>query len=343
MTNLNRKLAKSFLPQSAVLELTYRCNQKCVFCSNPWCASEPNFDQFPELTKDEWFDVITLLVKKGVKTLTFTGGEPLLKKGFDEILSHAVNIGNNTPEILVISNGKKMSNRVLDLLADDDVNLMMSLPGIRTYEYHTGGEDPKKILKWFSEAQSRGINSTAGITVTKKNLYELEETISLALLSGAENILLNRFLPGGRGLSHIEELSLSISEIQKMLEITEKVLDQSNRLGAIGTELPRCIVDPSQYNRLQVSTKCAAGVGFFVIGPSGYIRVCNHSETRLNHITEVDELKSNQYWRMFTQKEYLPDNCLSCQYMLECDGGCREAANILSNTLKAEDPILSEK
>ncbi|HEY3444957.1 MAG TPA: hypothetical protein VGK67_01285 [Myxococcales bacterium] len=32
------RLAASFLPRTAVLEMTYRCNHVCLFCSCPWSA-----------------------------------------------------------------------------------------------------------------------------------------------------------------------------------------------------------------------------------------------------------------------------------------------------------------
>lgn len=45
------------------------------------------------------------------------------------------------------------------------------------------------------------------------------------------------------------------------------------------------------------STRCAAAKGFFVIGPAGYIRVCNHSANRVEHISTVDRLATKPYWK----------------------------------------------
>ena len=100
-----------------------------------------------------------------------------------------------------------------------------------------------------------GITTTVNITVTKKNLFELYETISEALIAGADSLLLNRFLPGGRGLKYAKELLLSIEDINKMLDIAEEVLKTANRKGSVGTELPKCIIDTSKYSYLKVSTK----------------------------------------------------------------------------------------
>jgi radical SAM protein with 4Fe4S-binding SPASM domain len=216
----------------------------------------------------------------------------------------------------------------------------MSLPGLATFPEHTqGGTTAEQVLGWFREAKAAGVTTTVGVTVTSKNLQELYETLATALLAGADTVLLNRFMPGGRGLKH-RDLELSREQLTQMVETAEDVLRQAGRYGSIGTELPLCLVDPSKYTHLKVGTRCSAALDFFVVDPSGYTRVCNHSQVRLNHWREIDKLKDNPYWRRFTQKDYLPKPCFSCPQMGECDGGCREAAHIIGGSLDAIDPLL---
>ncbi|MDG5816543.1 hypothetical protein QA601_15705 [Chitinispirillales bacterium ANBcel5] len=73
------------------------------------------------------------------------------------------------------------------------------------------------------------------------------------------------------------ELMLWREQILEMLDTAEKVLRHANRRGSIGTEIPRCVVDPSRYKYINMATTCSAAKSFFVVDPSGYIRVCNHS------------------------------------------------------------------
>ena len=40
MDSTTRRLAPSFLPATAVLEMTYRCSHACLFCSCPWFADD---------------------------------------------------------------------------------------------------------------------------------------------------------------------------------------------------------------------------------------------------------------------------------------------------------------
>lgn len=349
--------APSFLPSTAVLEMTYRCNHACRFCSCPWFDERGGFDERPEMDAGQWKGLLSRLCAMGVMNLAFTGGEPLLKEGIEEVLVHAAGCTTEhieteggrlvsrpgPPKLYLLTNGKILDEAVLDLCAAHGIHLSLSLPGLETFAYHTDGGNPHRVLEGFAKAKERGIETTVGVTVTAKNLHELYETIAHALIAGADDLLLNRFLPGGRGLRYAEELNLRREQIPEMLDIAESVLRKADRQGHVGTELPKCVFEAKRYERLQVASRCSAAKDFFVVDPSGYVRVCNHSPVRLEHFDRVEELKRNPYWRRFVMKDYLPAGCAGCGQSLQCDGGCREAAHILGGDPAAVDPALAVK
>jgi radical SAM protein with 4Fe4S-binding SPASM domain len=349
------RLAPSFLPPTAVLEMTYRCNHRCAFCSCPWEEPDGGFTRFDELSIDAWKDVLRTLAGMGVCTFAFTGGEPLLKRGLFDLMEYAATLTSEhiesvdgglqsrmaPPRLHLLSNGLAVDWAVIDFCKRFDVQLSMSLPGLSTYREHTGAGDPDHILAMFTKAAREGVATVAAVTVTRKNLAELHATISAALLAGARQLLLNRFLPGGRGLENAEQLWLDRHQVREMLDTAEEVLRDADRYGSVGTELPKCILDGAKFERLQVGTRCSAAIDFFVVDPSGYIRACNHSPKRLNHVAEIDKVKTHPYWRRFTQKDYLPTACGGCNWIGECDGGCREAAHIVTGALDGPDMVLA--
>jgi len=69
-------------------------------------------------------------------------------------------------------------------------------------------------------------------------------------LAGADQLLMNIFLKGGRGLRYVNDLSLSSNEIIEALDQTERVLQSAGRFGSVGTELPKCLVNGKQYEKL---------------------------------------------------------------------------------------------
>lgn len=356
---IDRLPAVSFLPTSAVLEMTWACNHRCIFCSCPWEREDAlALPRPPEMSVSWWKNLCTRLVKMGVQDFAFTGGEPLLKKGLAEIIAHTASLEGprirsvdgalvqeeGRPEIFLLSNGRIMDQAHIDLCAKHGVQLSISLPGLTTFAEHTGGGDPDLVLRWFGVAHAAGVITTAGITVTRRNLFELERTIATALVAGADRILLNRFLPGGRGLSYAKDLALSPDEVLQALDIAEKVLASANRFGNVGTEIPRCLVDPERYPHLSVGNGCAAARSFFVVGPAGRIRVCNHSPVELCHADDLDDpkrgLRQDPYWRRFALGDYQPSACKSCSQISRCAAGCRECAHFVTGDVRAPDPLM---
>jgi radical SAM protein with 4Fe4S-binding SPASM domain len=359
MSNADEKaqsrLASSFLPATAVLEMTYRCNHRCIFCSCPWENPAGGFARRDELSIDAWKNVLHTLTDMGVCHFAFTGGEPLLKEGLFDLIEYAATLTaeyiesgedglesrHAPPKLYLLSNGTAVDWAVLDFCKRFDVQLSMSLPGLATYREHTDGGDPDHVLEMFQKAAALDIPTVAAVTVTRKNLGELHATLAAAFLAGARQLLMNRFLPGGRGLRHAGDLSLDRGQVLQMLDTAEEVLGDAGRYGSLGTELPKCVLDGRRYERLLVGTRCSAAIDFFVIDPSGYVRTCNHSPQRLNHVDEIDKVKTHPYWRRFTQKEYLPAACGGCASLGDCDGGCREAAHIVSGVLDGPDSLLA--
>jgi radical SAM protein with 4Fe4S-binding SPASM domain len=164
--------------------------------------------------------------------------------------------------------------------------------------------------------------------------------MAAALISGADQVLLNRFLPGGRGLANAGRLALDRDQVKVMLATASYVLQKAGRPGSLGTETPFCVSDPSLYPGVHVGTRCSAATHFFTVGPSGLIRVCNHSEVSLAHVTEWRKLKDDPYWKTFVFRRHVPPECRGCDRAASCDAGCREAAHIVTGSLNAPDPVI---
>lgn len=334
------RVGQGLLPATAVLELTYACNHECLFCSCPWYGQ--GFEELPELTVEEWKSVLTALASRGVSEFAFTGGEPLLKEGWKEIVQSACTLdvtrpgqdstAGQAPGVHLISNGRSMGGDELRFLAEQGVHLMLSLPGIDTYQELTGGGDPGRVLGLFERAEKLKMSTTVGVTVTRKNLHELYATIGQAFLAGAGTLLLNRFLPGGRGTLHGNDLALDAPGLLLMLDEAEAALRDAGKIGHVGTELPLCAFDSGRLERLNVGSRCGAANNFFVVDPSGYARVCNHSPVRLLPWTELDRIWEEPRWRRFALHEHALPECGACSKSHLCDAGCPEALEIARGT-----------
>jgi len=335
------------LPTTGVIELTYKCNHKCLYCSCPWendMDGYPKFEKGKELDLQQWKQALDILAANGVENISISGGEALLKPELPEIIEYIreKNVLNKDKYLVVISNGLAMSEEYLALFKKHKVHLSLSLPGIDTFEKHTGQDNSLGVLHWFKRAAAEGVQTTANITVTKINFHELRETISYALIAGADTLLLNRFLTGGRGIRYHDELALTHDQINEMLDTAEDVLEKARRYGAVGTEIPFCVLKKyhHEYKRLRIGFLCAAAKRFFVIDPSGSVRACNHSPHIVGHILKEPLIEDVDFWNQFANSDYIPKVCENCMDLSICDCGCREAANIMTGSIKGVDPCM---
>lgn len=332
------------LPEVAVLEMTWRCNHSCLFCSCPWYAASGAYPRDPELDTAGWFGALARLKGMGVRSIAFSGGEALLRDDLPALLEEAHRLRADSVHakgfrnIQLLSNGKAMREDILQLCRRFDIALGMSLPGLSTFPQLTGGEDPRRVLHWFQEARKLGIVATAGITLTSVNIHEIRETAAAALLAGASRLLINRYTPGGRGLSH-PELVITVPQLKIALAAVNEVLERSGRTGSLGTELPLCHVDPNLYPRLKIDSHCAAAVGFFAVDPAGWVRVCNHSPVRVAPLDDPDAIFRHPHWRTFALRAFTPDACMDCAANTRCHAGCRESAHILGGHPWSDDPV----
>src|ERR1700691_6253354 len=76
------KALEKVVPLSVQLDLTYRCNERCIHCYL-------DHDDHGEMTTAEIKDLLDQMAAAGVFYLTISGGEILMRRDFFEILEHA--------------------------------------------------------------------------------------------------------------------------------------------------------------------------------------------------------------------------------------------------------------
>jgi radical SAM protein with 4Fe4S-binding SPASM domain len=82
MREMNERALGLGVPLSVHLDVTYRCNERCVHCYL-------DHDDHGEMTTAEIKDVLQQLAEAGTFFLTLSGGEVLMRRDFFEILEYA--------------------------------------------------------------------------------------------------------------------------------------------------------------------------------------------------------------------------------------------------------------
>jgi radical SAM protein with 4Fe4S-binding SPASM domain len=82
VAEMSNKALKLNIPLSVQLDLTYRCNERCIHCYL-------DHHDHGEMTTVEIKDLLDQMAEAGVFYLTISGGEILMRRDFFEILEHA--------------------------------------------------------------------------------------------------------------------------------------------------------------------------------------------------------------------------------------------------------------
>src|SRR4030042_1207561 len=87
-TKIHSVNSRKRIPLDVSLELTYRCNNRCVHC---YCNLPSNNTKAleEELTTEEIKKILNELSSMGSLWLLITGGEPILRNDFAEIYLYA--------------------------------------------------------------------------------------------------------------------------------------------------------------------------------------------------------------------------------------------------------------
>lgn len=134
MRRFNRKTALLRVPLTGSVDLTARCNLRCVHCYlGPQLADGPQ-----ELETDLWLSIIDEVAEAGCLYLLITGGEPFLRRDFADIYRHVRRKGIIPT---VFTNGTLVSSEILGLFREYPPHTVeISLYGAtaETYEGITG-------------------------------------------------------------------------------------------------------------------------------------------------------------------------------------------------------------
>jgi radical SAM protein with 4Fe4S-binding SPASM domain len=134
---LNKLAFTKRLPFSGSLELTHRCNLRCVhcYCNLPAHDAEAAKE---ELRTDEVLHILDQAAEAGCLWLLLTGGEPLLRKDFKDLFVHAK---RNGFIITLFTNGTLINPDIAEFLADwrpHSIEITLYGATQATYERITG-------------------------------------------------------------------------------------------------------------------------------------------------------------------------------------------------------------
>jgi pyrroloquinoline quinone biosynthesis protein E len=262
------------LPPRLSVEVTARCNYACPFCYGAWHEREGMAG--PELGTEEWVAIFKECARRGVRSVQFTGGEPLLREDLDELIGRASAAGLRTA---VYTNASLLTEERLLAFKRSGTRISTSLQGLRSHAEMTGTEEgPWRTLEAVERAREVGWPMGVGVTLARPNLGEAADLASAAFLAGASAVQMGPAMWEGR-MKARPEWMLTAEEWSAAKAAVRGALPEGRRVAFSDEFYCGCREQLEMARERWPSPPpgCPAGRVFGVLGVTGKFRKCLHT------------------------------------------------------------------
>jgi radical SAM protein with 4Fe4S-binding SPASM domain len=306
-------------PVLSEIALTYNCQNRCFFC---YASSPERGRVVREMSTDEVKTVLDKIVDQArVPTVSFTGGEPTLRRDLPELIQHAKSRKMRTN---LITNGILCAREdFVQQLAEaglDSAQVSLEAPDSETHDLvvdHPGAF--RRTLQGFLNLKQAGIHTHTNTTINSRNLHALPSLIDFLAGQDQEYLSMNMVIRTGE--------AVGVRDI-RYDEIGDVVLPLKERAESLGmrfvwySPVPYCLFNTAAHGL--GSQGCAAADGLLSIAPDGQVLPCSSFEQGIGNLLEEDFRKlwnrrQARYWR---NKEFLPPGCANCELANLCCGAC---------------------
>ncbi len=318
MAAFRGRTARDRVPVSGILELTSRCNLKCVHCYlGP--QEEQRKKRDLEMSTEQAKSVIDQICASGCLYLVITGGDPMVRKDFPEVYRYAKEQGLI---VTVFCDGVLVTDAIIRLFQDyPPFNVDVSVYGAtaETYEAVTRikGSFPK-FLRGLDRLSDGGIPFSLKTVLMTLNKHELQDMRQAAAKLGVKYRVDSAIFPCLPTQDH-EPVDLRV-EPEEAVE-----LEMSD------PEQLRQWVDYSELRSGQPAEEqlytCGAGVTNFYVDPTGCASPClmttqyrypiGHGRPKERSFAELWQRELVQLRRRKPGQGY---TCNSCEMKVACTG-----------------------
>lgn len=330
--------------RTAHWSVTGRCNYRCRHCY----MSAPDA-KLGELGHESVMEIVRQLGECGVRSVTLTGGEPLVRRDFMEIVDALLERGIVIPTIY--SNGRLVTDALLDALEARGIrpefNMSYDGPGYHDWLRGVPGAEGYAEAA-FLRCRDRGFPTGAELCIFGANKGSLRESVRRLAGWGCRSLKVNpvgnvgAWKEGGYGQA-IDMRELFGLYLDYIPQYYEDGLPLTIQLGGFFSASPR---RPEQYEiplmrpcgEPESSCICGHARVVMYISAEGRALPCMalsgmELQKEFPLITEqglAKCLSDSRYMRFIDTRvsEYLERNteCADCEYAHTCAGGCRASA-----------------
>ncbi|MEJ5362018.1 MAG: GTP 3',8-cyclase MoaA [Spirochaetota bacterium] len=161
------------------ISVTDHCNLRCMYCMPSDIKWLPHEEI---LRNEEIVQLVDIFVSLGIKKVRFTGGEPLLRKGFFDIVKQ-VRSNHKDLEICITTNGILLEQYVDKIQEFNIQKVNVSLDSLNpdTFTKITGVNAINKVIHGIQKITAlEGVECKINSVIMESTLNELEELLRFA-------------------------------------------------------------------------------------------------------------------------------------------------------------------
>jgi radical SAM protein with 4Fe4S-binding SPASM domain len=274
------------------------------------------------MTVEKWKQVIDKVWDLRIPHVVFTGGEPTLFKGLPELVAYAEKTGLITG---LNTNGRRLADPIfLESLIDaglDHVQITLEShdPVIHDQMVAANGAWEETVAGLKNVVDSR-LYVMTNTTLLTHNAKRIDETLTFLAHLGVPTVGINALIYSGKGKS--VGTGLSEQDLPELLEKARVITSANNQRLIWYTPTQYCHFNPIQ---LDLGVKgCTAALYNMCVEPNGDVIPCQSYYESLGNLLESpwDEIWEHPLALELRNRTNIPEGCRSCDFLLECGGGC---------------------
>jgi radical SAM protein with 4Fe4S-binding SPASM domain len=212
MDRLVRKTVERHLPWNVHIDLTYRCNERCIHCYL-------DHHDYGEMTTGEVKNILDQLAEAGALFLTFSGGEIFLRQDLFELIGYARGLNFDVSlktNALLIDRGRARKLRELDI-RKIQISIYSADAAIHDAITKVPGS-LERSLRAIQFLLAEGLQVKLACPLMKQNLAAFREVQSLAVDLGVPYMLDLTITPMMDGGDGVLALRSSATELLQVLQ-----------------------------------------------------------------------------------------------------------------------------
>jgi AdoMet-dependent heme synthase len=258
INEFTQKATARGVPLSAHLDVTWRCNERCVHCYL-------EHDGKGEMTTDEIKDVIRQLADCGAFFLNLSGGEPLLRRDCFEILEYAralrFNVKLKTNAVMI---GPEEAARIKRLGIDHvQVSVYSHRPDVHDAITKLPGS-LRRTIEAIRHLKTNGVKVSITNVLMKFNNRDAKAVKQMAKELGVGFAIDPTITPMLNGDGSVLSLRITQADLQEIMRTEEFVGDVAEFCSPVST------LD----DKILEGYSCSAGHSLAYISPFGDVFPC---------------------------------------------------------------------